>query len=113
MKKIFLLMVCVVFPVYVQAGFIGGQDPSAIFGSTKIRFGIQSPPDDTCNYFGRHFQFDATTEKGKNLLTILLAAKMGNKQIDVWYVPSSAQGTDQTSGCTHESMAVVSEIGIK
>jgi hypothetical protein len=37
---------------------------------------------------------------------------MANKKIDIWYTPSTAPATNQTNGCTYNSIAVVHQIGI-
>ena len=95
-----------------NAEYLGNQIPSKIFGSSTIKFGINTPPNDVCSYFTRHFIFDATTDKGKNMLAILLAAKMGNRSINIWYSPSTTPGKDHNSGCTLDTLATVHEIGI-
>jgi hypothetical protein len=72
-----------------NAGYIGNQSISNLYGAGNIKFGINNPPSDTCGFYGRHFVFDATTKAGQNMLTILLAAKMANKNVDVWYIAST------------------------
>ncbi|WP_218417902.1 hypothetical protein [Alteromonas lipotrueae] len=46
------------------------------------------------------------------MLSILLAAHISNKDVDVWYSASSAPNTDETNGCTNGgSIADVISIG--
>ena len=95
-----------------QAAYLAGQIPSMIFGASTVKFGVDSPPSDTCDYHQRQFRFDATTVEGRNILSILLAAKMAGKQINIWYNPSTNAGTDKDTGCTESHLAEVKEIGI-
>lgn len=96
-----------------HAAWTGSQQPRAMFGSKEIKFGVNNPPSDTCNYFGRHFKFDATIPEGKNMLSIFLSALLSGKEIAIWYTPSTTPGTDQTNGCSEATLAVVSQIGIE
>lgn len=109
-----ILILSLFFATTANAAWLGGRTPVYIFGSSTINFGILNPPYEKglCSYYSRNFRFDATTEAGKNMLSILLAAKMANKKIDVWYTPSTAPGTNQTNGCAHSAMAVLNSIGI-
>ena len=112
--KTLILIASLLFISTANAGYLGGKTPLYIYGSKTISFGIakQNLPKNLCSFWGRHFIFDATTESGKNMLSILLAAKMANKKIDIWYRPSTAKGTNQTNGCNGNSMAVLTNIGI-
>lgn len=96
-----------------SAGYLDDKIPKNIFGSGTIKFGIDGAPSDSCDYHGRYFKFDATTAAGKNILSILLAAKMAGKGVNIWYTPSSTPGTNVTNGCSVNSLATVTEIGIK
>jgi len=93
-----------------NAGSSGEHDIKMMFGSDIIMFGTSTPPADTCSHHGRHFKFDATTESGKNLLSILLAAKLANKKIDIWYKESTAPGK---VGCNSNEVSEVINIGIR
>lgn len=112
--KIIIFMANLLFISTVNTAYLGGKTPLYIYGSKGIGFGIakNNLPKDLCSYWGRQFTFDATTESGKNMLSILLAAKMANKKIDIWYRASKAPGTNQTNGCNGSSMAVLTMIGI-
>ena len=108
-----ILILSLFFATTVNAAWLGEKTPIYIYGSSIVSFGIANPPSkDLCSYWSRNFRFDATTEAGKNMLSILLAAKMANKKIDVWYTPSTAPGTNQANGCAHNTMAVLTNIGI-
>ena len=114
MKTMILIASLLFLSTANATSYLGGKTPLYIFGSKAIYFGIakENLPKDLCSYWGRNFTFDATTEVGKNMLSILLAAKMANKKIDIWYRASKAPGTNQANGCNHHSMAVLTMIGI-
>jgi len=95
------------------AAFLANQSATEIYGSDDILFGFSSTPSDLCKYYNRQLKFDATTEKGKNILSILLAAKMSGKRIDVWYTPSTTPGTTEANGCTRTTMGILTQIGIR
>ena len=102
-----------VFSSSVFANFTSGQTPKMIYGADTIRFGVDNPPaGKVCDSYGRHFQFNATTEGGKNILSMLLAAEMSGRKIDVWYTESSTPDTDEQSGCWTGTMATVISIGL-
>ena len=94
-----------------NAGYIANQSISKFYSSSYIKFAINNPPSDTCVYFGRHFMFDATSKKGQNMLSILLAAKMANKNLNIWYVASTKKGTDENSGCNDDTLAKLTGVG--
>lgn len=111
MKKLIFVILTLV-SISSQAEHVGDQMTLGIYGGDQIRFGITNPPADTCSYFGRHFVFDATTEKGKNMLSILLAAEMSGREVDVWYTPSTTPGTVNGAGCGQNTLAIVTAIGL-
>ena len=108
-----LLTIILLFTNGATAEYAGWRTPSLIFGSEIIRFGVDNPPADTCDYFNRQFRFDATTEGVKNMLSILLAARLASKEIEIWYSPSSKPGTNHTNGCADTDIARVYHIGIR
>ncbi len=112
MRKIFCLLI-ILASFSSNAAYIGNQTPSMMFGAGTIKFGVNGPPSDTCDYFSRQFKFDATTESGKNILSIQLAAMMSKKEIDIWYTPSTTPGTTKDNGCIVGTLATINEIGIK
>ena len=75
---------------------------------------IQSTADisNTCSYFGYRFKFNITTHQGKAMLSVVLMAKALNKKISVWYNKSSAVGTNETNGCTPETMAEATGVAV-
>jgi hypothetical protein len=111
--KIIIFITSLLFISTANASWLGDKTPKWIFANKIVYFGIDNPSTQKlCKYYSRNFKFNATTEAGKNMLSILLAAKMANKKIDIWYSPSKKPGTNHKNGCTPEMMAVVSNIGI-
>ncbi|WP_155761643.1 hypothetical protein [Alteromonas mediterranea] len=108
----FLLLTLSLSSFFCKADYAGNLKVKKLFGNGSILFGVSTPPPNTCDYFGRHFKFDATTDGGKNLLSILLAAHLSDKNVDVWYLPSKLPGSSEDNGCNpHDTLAVVTQIG--
>ncbi len=98
---------------FVEAGsYVEGRQVRSVFGSGVIKFGVNNPPSDTCDYYNRTFKFDSRTENGRTILSILLAAKMAGKDVNIWYSPSPKPGTSSENGCSIADMATINEIGI-
>lgn len=109
-KLLALLFFFISIPAY--ADYVGGVTPKKIYGNGLIRFGMDTPPANTCEYFGRHFEFDATTEGGKVLMSMLLAAHLSKQKLDIWYTPSSAPGDTHDENCVpNQTMAVITQLG--
>lgn len=106
-------MTVALIPLASSAAYLGANEITAIYGAGTISLGVASPPNDTCNYYGYQFKFDATTEAGKNMLSMLLTAQQAGKTVQVWYTPSTNPGTDHNSGCTQAQMAVLTAVGIR
>ena len=85
-----------------------------IYGGETVRFRmIPAPPTSkTCEHYSRHFQFDATTVRGKNIFKVLMLAQTTKQKVAVWYQPSSAPGTTHENGCSDDTMAIVNKIGL-
>ncbi|MGD8908499.1 MAG: hypothetical protein PVI92_04060 [Chromatiales bacterium] len=112
MFRIFLIIIALFLPIHVNAAFLSGSTISLMFGSDNIKFAVNNAPTgSTCTYYNRHFTFDATTDSGKNMLLIILAAHMSGKKVALWYKPSSAPGSNQNSGCNESSMAILTAVG--
>lgn len=95
------------------AEYLAGQTTSKLYGGKYFQFGVHNPPTGkVCNYFGRHFRFDATTSAGKNILSVLMAAEMADRKVDIWFSKSTAPDTDEESGCDANSLAVIYQIGL-
>jgi len=109
----FTIFVMLLLPISFSsnAGWAGNLEVKKMFGNSKIFFGVNTPPSDTCDYHGRDFIFDATTEGGKNMLSMLIAAYMADKKVDVWYTSSSLPGTTDKNGCNRNTMAVMTQVG--
>jgi len=114
MKKIFTIIITLAFSSPLLADYMGGRTPVYTYGSKYIEFGIDNPPTDkTCNYFGRHLRFDATTPEGKNMYSMLLMAIASKRKVDVWFTPSTLPGTDHVDGCKGSNMATLVNIGVR
>ena len=110
-KKLFIGALLVA-PFTSDAAFFGSARIDKIYGSEIIRFGMQhAPTDKTCDYHGRHFQFDSTTDGGKAMLAILLTAHATKQKVYVWFDESTAPGTTHENGCTGNTMAQLTKIG--
>ncbi len=111
-KSMTLFLLLGVFSATTNAGFIPSVEPKNIYGANSIQFGIDSPPEDTCSFHKRNFRFVATTDSGKNILSILLATKLSGKKINIWYNAAENPGTTETNGCTEIGLSEVYQIGI-
>lgn len=96
---------------FASAAYKGRVSVNKVYVGQYISFAVNSPPADTCSLYGRQFKFSGTTESGKNLLAMLLAAEMAGKDVDLWYGASDKPGSDQTTGCDSGNMAVIYSIG--
>lgn len=115
MKKLFVLMAALLGAngAFAEGYGIGNidalhvdKDGYAVFGTTVTMSG-------TCNWFIDTFRFPATTPEGKNMLAMLLTAKVAGIPVTIWYKESTTPGTNHTNGCTEATMAVPNAIGIR
>lgn len=116
--KITTIIIALIFPMASYAAssnlaYIAEVEPLDFYGAKAFQFGVVNPPADVCSDYGRHFIFDATTPEGKNMLSVVLAAKVTKTKINIWYTPSTTPGSDQNSGCNVATMAIVDGVGIK
>lgn len=84
-------------------------------GSTgHTDFGIENPDSsNTCSCYGYNFRFNTATPGGKAMHSNLLTAKASDKEVLIWYDASTTPGTNNTNGCTWDTLAVTSGIGIR
>ena len=113
MKYISVFILILTSSISAKADYASAKKITTFYGSSSIEFAVDSAPSTTCSSWGYHFRFDATTDAGKNMLSILLAAKMADKQVNLWFEPSSVPGTNQENGCSSSTMAIVNAIGIR
>jgi hypothetical protein len=112
MLRILLIVTVLFMPLHAKADFLADSTISLMFGSDSIKFAVDNAPtDSTCTYYNRHFTFDATTEPGKNMLLIILAAQTAGKKVAIWYTPSKAPGSNQFNGCNESTMATLTAVG--
>lgn len=50
--------------------------------------------------------------RAHDMLSMLLAAHLAGRTINVWYTASAAPGTNKNNGCTDETMATLNRIGV-
>ena len=97
------------------AGYAGPVKVSTIRGIgdtyVYVRFSVQ--PAGTCDNWSEYVRFDASTAQGAQLLSGLLVAYSSDRQLDIWYEPSSTPGTDETNGCSQTTMATLTKIRLK
>ena len=75
--------------------------------ATWAYFSTTTQPPNTCSLWGEFLMFDYKTEAGQVYYNSLLAAKMANKKIDIWYVASSAPDTNQSNGCNETTASLL------
>lgn len=114
MKKIILIL-GVLFGFSANASEYGIGLVDRVYTGTDnmTLFGLKTQQPNTCVFWSEHFIFDSSTSSGKNMLSIILAAKMANKSVHVWYEPSSAPGTNQTNGCDRTTLSVLNSVGVR
>lgn len=80
--------------------------------ASQVYFGLNPQPQNTCSNWAESIKLDASTPDGKLLYSTLLAAKAASKEIAVWYNESTAPGTNESTGCTGDTIAVMTGIAI-
>ena len=78
-----------------------------------VYFGLTGTLPGTCSYFIEQFRFDGSTAAGKNLLGVIVGAKLTERNVTLWYTDSSAPGTNHTNGCHAGTMAILTAAGIR
>ncbi len=113
MIKYYLATVLLVFTGISYAGY-GVGEIKRFFVTTDgwVYFGLVNQLPNTCNYYGEHFKFDTSTVGGKNLLSVVMSAKLANRPVAVWYTESPSPGTNHTNGCTGNELSTLSNLGI-
>ena len=113
MLKIIIICFIGLLSTQCHAGYLGSTTAIKMYGAGNIHFGVENgSKSNTCDNYGRSFKFDATTEAGKNMLSILLSASLAGKKVDLWFTDSTTPGTDQTNGCVTSTMATLTSIGL-
>lgn len=116
MKKIIIILVLVLTVLATNKA-----DASSYAGAltiVRIRvisgicyFGVTTPPLNTCSNWTDNFRFSMADANGKTMFNMISLAKLSSKKIEVWYIPSTAPGRDQSGGCTEAAMAIPFGIG--
>lgn len=110
MKNIVFFLIIVFFSLESAfAGWAGNLKVNRVYtgSSGHTNFGTTTMPSGTCSNWGEFFAFDSKTEGGKNMLSIILAAKVSGQSIDVWFTDSTTPGKDQNSGCALSTLNAV------
>ncbi|TAN52153.1 MAG: hypothetical protein EPN21_04755 [Methylococcaceae bacterium] len=102
-KKILAIAVGVSLSSNVMAGAYGKITVLRVFKNGYAYFGQELQPPDTCSNFEAYFKFSPTGDYGKNMLSMLIAAKTNGAPVTVWYTKSPVPGTTETSGCNTDS----------
>jgi len=112
--KKFISIYFLLLSTSAAAGFSGSVSIKDLYSGADgiVRFASTNQPAGTCDHWGWHLQFDASTSGGKTMLSTLLASKQAEKEVNIWYTDSSAPGTSQTNGCSAESMATLTGVSI-
>lgn len=113
-NQIILMTMMMIFTTTANAGYASGLEVMRmrVHDDGEVYFGTSVQPTGTCSNWGEYFKFNHTTAEGKSLLSTLLSAKASGMKIAVWYVESTAPGTDQSTGCTNDSIALITGIGL-
>jgi len=113
MKKIILTAILLAFSNPSFSGYGGGEIKRFYVSSDGwVHLGLVSQLPGTCSNWGEHFKFDSTTLGGKNMLSVVMSAKLANKSVNVWYNDTTAPGTNQSNGCKGGVIAILTSIGI-
>jgi hypothetical protein len=100
-------------PVALAQGSASATGAITFIGTTGnnslVTLGITPVPTaGTCTMYGNYeFIFDAGTAGGKNMYAWLLELKALGKNVSIDYTYSTTPGTNQNSGCTLSTLAVV------
>lgn len=106
-RIVLILLLLLVAQQAFAGGYAGGLDVRRVYVDHlgKVHFGTSSQPANTCSNWGEYWIFDSNTKGGKQMLSVLLSAKLTYRKIDVWYEISSMPGTNQYTGCSDDAMA--------
>ncbi|MEJ1363508.1 MAG: hypothetical protein RPU42_00160 [Candidatus Sedimenticola sp. (ex Thyasira tokunagai)] len=115
MKKIFCVLILLFLSINnCFADYSGNHGINNLYTTKdgQVSLGFNTQPTNTCNFYGWYIIFDASIAGGKNMLSILLAAKASSKSVNIWYTASTASGTNQNTGCNESSMAKLDGVAI-
>ncbi|MCX4028597.1 hypothetical protein H0A36_14045 [Endozoicomonas sp. SM1973] len=111
MKKLLLSAALVGLSSIASADYFHPVTINRITINDAVSISSGESIQNTCSYFGAKLKFDATTPKGKSMLSLVLLAKATGQPISVWYTPTTGTG-DENSGCNPGNLAVVNEVGM-
>ena len=82
-------------------------------GQSIVWVRLDTQPAGTCSNWGEYMTFDSSTTNGKALLSGLMLAIAAGSTFDIWYIDSTAPGSDQTTGCDQAAMAQLLSIRLR
>ncbi|WP_044616732.1 hypothetical protein [Gynuella sunshinyii] len=122
LSKVFVISAALLISISASAlscnaaNYCGDAVPKIYHIDSKgmVFLGIEGKVPSTCSWYTRQFTFDSTTDAGKSMLSSLLSMIAQKQKIMIWYSPvdSSLSDSDQTSGCTPETMAKMTGLGV-
>lgn len=108
-----LLLLTCLCSLNVSAAYVANKAIGRFYiAGGYVNVQIIAAPADTCVYYQENFRFNANTTEGQAMHSLLITAKSNNKNITLWYNPSTTPGTNQTNGCTTATLAVITGIGM-
>jgi hypothetical protein len=114
MKKLIAFAAAVLTSNSAFAGYgIATVDELHVDAEGYVEFGTTVTLPGTCNWFIDTFRFNGTSAAGKNMLAMLMTAKVAGIPLTIWYNDSTTPGTNQGNGCTQATMAVPTALGIR
>ena len=112
--KHFLAFIClVIVGASARAEYAGDLSiyDVMVSSSGEVYVGFTTQPPATCSHWGWYVKFSTDAQGGKNMLSTLLTAHAAGKTVRIWYVDSTAPGTNQTTGCGN-AMAILDAVAL-
>jgi hypothetical protein len=113
MKKLIAGLVLMLSAANSMAGYYVSTIANLYVGYDGFAsVGFPTAPPGTCSSYSWQLRFDASSAGGKNMLAILMSAKLSGNSISIWYAESSNPGTNQSNGCSNGTMAVLQGVNV-
>ena len=118
MNKILLVSIMLV-SLGAYGDWAGNRKIEKIYSFDNGSIGIQFTSIGNmkvCRSWGLHLKFDGATDAGKNMLSLLLSAKISDRFVDVGYTSNtdpSIVGKDETEGCDSNNLSVLKQVTIQ
>ena len=93
MKKLLAIVAALTLSTSAMADYEGGKTIKSIeVYSGNVTVTLNNIVAKSCSYWGASLKFDPRTPGGQVMLSTLLAAKVNNRGVDVWYSPKGVTG---------------------